>query len=299
MKIITEAGDLRGKRVLVRVDWNIADGDTYRIEASMPTIKFLQDSGAIVTLATHGDVEAVRQFVPEGCTLLPNLRENPGEESNSEEFAKSLAEQADIYVNEAFSVSHREHASIVGVPKLLPSFAGIRFGEEVSELSKAFNPPHPFLLILGGAKIETKLPLVEKFSKIADNIFIGGAMALKANELGLAENYGVMFPTGDLGALDANDETLRNLRAKIYEARFIVWNGPLGKYESGYTKYTVELAQALALAEAKVVIGGGDTLAVTKDLNIYDKFAFVSTAGGAMLDFLANGTLPGILALGK
>ncbi|MBX4206569.1 phosphoglycerate kinase, partial [Candidatus Parcubacteria bacterium] len=211
--------------------------------------------------------------------------------------AKELAQGSDIYVNEAFSVSHREHASIVNVPKFLPSYAGLRFAEEFERLSKAFNPPHPFLLLLGGAKIETKLPLVEKFSKIADTIFVGGAMAVKANELGLQENYGVMFPTGDLAALDANDETLRRLKAKIMEAKFIVWNGPLGKYEAGYAKYTNELAEAVAGAEAETIIGGGDTLAAIQNLNILEKFSFVSTAGGAMLEFLAEGTLPGIKAL--
>jgi phosphoglycerate kinase len=300
MRSITEAGDLKGKRVLVRVDWNISEGDTFRIEASLPTINYLLEAGALVTLATHGNTAGLEAYVPAGAILLPNLRENPGEEANSEEFAKELAAQADIFVNEAFSVSHREHASVVGVPKFLPSYAGFRFMEEFEHLSKAFHPAHPFLLLLGGAKIDTKLPLVEKFSKIADTIFVGGAMAVKANEMGLQENYGVMFPTGDLAALDANEETLRLLRAKIIEAKFVVWNGPLGKHESGYTKYTNELAQALADAaqEGKeVIVGGGDTLAAIQSLHILDKFSFVSTAGGAMLDFLATGTLPGIEAL--
>lgn len=305
MRTIKEASDLNGKRVLVRVDWNVIKAgkvnDEFRIEASMPTLNFLKEAGAKVLLATHleeGTIEPLLPYVPEGMTLLPNLRENLGEKENSEEFAKELASEADIYVNEAFSVSHREHASIVGVPKLLPSYAGLRFATELAELSQLFNPDHPFLLILGGAKIETKLPVVQKFSKIADTIFIGGAMALKANELGLAENYGVLFPTGDLAALDANDQTLRRLKAKIIEARVIVWNGPLGKYEAGYTKYTNELALAIAEAPAKTVIGGGDTLAAIKELNLLKKFDFVSTAGGAMLEFLANGTLPGIEALG-
>lgn len=298
MRSITEAGDIRGKRVLVRVDWN--GNVSFRVEASLATLTYLQERGAEIFIATHveeGSIEPLRAHVPARMTLLPNLRDNPGEKGNSEEFARALASQADIYVNDAFSVSHREHASIVGVPKFLPSYAGLRFAQEVAELSKAFNPPHPFLLLLGGAKIETKLPLVEKFSKIADTIFVGGAMAVKAAELGLQENYGVLFPTGDLAALDANEETLRILRAKILEARFIVWNGPLGKYEAGYTKYTNELAQALAAAPGEVIVGGGDTLASIQSLHILDKFAYVSTAGGAMLDFLATGTLPGIRAL--
>lgn len=305
MKSIEEAGDLSGKRAFVRVDWNVPmkEGqvlDTFRIESSMPTIALLKERGAEVIIATHlekGEMSALEQFVPAGAKLLPNLRENPGEEANSMEFAKELAAQADIYVNEAFSVSHREHASIVSLPKLLPSFAGLRLTEEVKNLSKAFYPKHPFLILLGGAKIETKLPLVEKFSNLADSIFIGGAMAAKASEMKLDSDPKIFFPTGDLAALDANDETLDILKEKISKANFIIWNGPLGKYEDGYTKYTYELAQALADSNAEVVVGGGDTLVAIKALSLFDKFSFVSTGGGAMLDFLAKGTLPGIEAL--
>ncbi len=305
MRSITEAGDLNGKRVLVRVDWNVPmeEGrvvNDFRIQETLPTLNFIKEAGAHVLIATHlekGEMEVLNTYVPEGMTLLPNLRSNPGEQSNSLEFARELAGQADIYVNEAFSVSHREHASIVGVPKLLPSFAGLRLTREIAELSKAFDPIHPFLLLLGGAKIETKLPLVEKFSKIADSIFIGGAMAVKASEMKLDHNPKVFFPTGDLAALDANEETLNILKKKIEEAKFIIWNGPLGKYESGYTQYTNELAVALAESKAEVMVGGGDTLAAIEGLNLQDKYSFVSTGGGAMLDFLATGTLPGIEAL--
>lgn len=304
MKIITEAPELKGKRVLVRVDWNvIKDGkvaDSFRIKKSLPTIEFLLGAGAYVLLATHleeGNVEVLKPFVPEGAELLPNLRENPGEEANSEEFAKELASKADIFVNEAFSVSHRNHASIVSVPKLLPSYAGLRFVEEIKALSKSFYPAHPFILILGGAKIETKLPLVDKFSNIADEIFIGGAMAKTAAEMPLKDNPKISLPTGDLTALDANAETIEILKPKILEAKFIIWNGPLGQYETGHSQYTHELAKALADAPGEVVIGGGDTLAAIEELGLLDKFSFVSTGGGAMLDFLATGTLPGIEAL--
>ncbi|MSR87658.1 MAG: phosphoglycerate kinase [Candidatus Zambryskibacteria bacterium] len=305
MKSITEAQDLNGKRVLVRVDWNvpIKDGvviNSFRIKESLPTLEYLKNAGAKVIIATHlekGDVELLQQFVPEGARLLPNLRENPGEENNSEDFARELASGVDIYVNEAFSVSHRNHASIITLPKILPSYAGLRLVREVAELSKAFYPPHPFLLLLGGAKIETKLPLLERFSNIADSIFIGGAMAKSAATMPFANNPKIFFPTGDLSALDANAETLEILKAKIVEAKFIIWNGPLGQYETGYVQYTEELAMVLAEAKASVIVGGGDTLAVIQNLNILDKFSFVSTGGGAMLAFLAQGTLPGIEAL--
>lgn len=294
MKGIREAGDLSGKRVLVRVDWS--DHDSFRIDATLPTLKYLSESGAKLVVATHddkGSIDELRQFLPQDAELLPNLRESAGEEANSEEFAKELAEKADIYVNEAFSVSHREHASIVGVPRLLPSYAGLRFVEEVEELSKAFHPPHPFLLVLGGAKFETKMPLVEKFLNIADDVFIGGTMAKSVT----LKDPKISLPSGDLTALDTNEETIKNLKLKIENSKFIIWNGPLGQYETGHTKYTYELAKLIAESSAYTIVGGGDTLLAIESLNLLSKFSFVSTGGGAMLDFLAKGTLPGIKAL--
>jgi phosphoglycerate kinase len=307
MKSVIEAGDLKGKKVLVRVDWSVPmkDGqilDDFQIKASLPTLEYLKQAGAEIIVATHleslnDSIEPLKKFLPEGAVMLPNLRVSAGEEANDRAFAESLAKMADLYVNDAFAVSHREHASIVGVPKLLPSFAGLRMMAEIEALSKAFNPAHPFLLLLGGAKIENKLPLVEKFSTLADDIFIGGAMAMKAHEMGLDQNPKVFLPTGDLAALDANAETLENLKLKIGNSKFIIWNGPLGKYEEGYTKYTDELALALANSGKEVIVGGGDTLVFIQKLNLLDKFSFVSTGGGAMLAFLATGTLVGIEAL--
>ena len=208
-----------------------------------------------------------------------------------------MASRADIYVNEAFSASHRSHASIIGVPKLLPSFAGLEFLSEVENLSKTFNPPHPCLLILGGAKFETKLPLVEKFLQIADSIHIAGLNAAAASKTNISSESKVSLPLGDITALDADEANIELLRVKVSNARFIIWNGPLGKYEDGYKEGTNKLAQILAVSGKEVIVGGADTLATIKELNLYDKFTFVSTGGGAMLDFLAEGTLPGIKML--
>ena len=169
--------------------------------------------------------------------------------------------------------------------------------EEYKKLSEAFHPEHPFLFILGGAKFETKIPLVENFLNVADQIFIGGALAKPASEIALAQNPKIIFPIGDKAALDANPETIEMLRDKISQAKFVLWNGPLGKYEDGYTKGTIALAEILAESPAKVIIGGGDTENMVDELNIRDKFYFISLAGGAMLDFLANGTLPAIEVL--
>lgn len=329
MKSIKEAGKLNGKRVLVRVDWSVPmhDGriiDDYSIKASLPTLEYLVGEGAEVIVATHleskaDDIENLKRYLPTGARLLPNLRENPGEEANSEEFARELASQADIYVNDAFSVSHREHASLVGVPKLLPSFAGLRFVKEVEELSKLFYPKHPFLFILGGAKFDTKLPLLKKFTGIADHIFIGGALANNFfKELG-QDVGGSLVSEGDFGLgellksgkiilpedtivvgdkiLDVGPVSIEKLKEKVAAARMILWNGPLGSYEHGYKVSTIELAKIIAESGKQSFVGGGDTLAAIHELGIADKFSFISTGGGAMITFLATGTLPAIEAL--
>jgi len=316
LKLIEEANIKENTKVLVRTDWNLPVDETgmildaSRIEVSLKTIGYIKKKGGVPIIASHfgreGDsLEPVINFakkcypiLSEGVEFLENLRKNPGEETNDEKFAEELAGKADIYVNEAFSTSHRKHASIVGVSKLLPAFAGFRFLEEYRKLGEAFNPEHPFLLILGGVKFETKLPLVEKFLGIADDIFIGGAIAAKASQE-LSENAKIIFPIGDISALDANTETLEVLNEKIKEAKFVLWNGPLGDYEKGFLAGTVALARMLAESEARVILGGGDTLVLLK-ADIKDQISshgFISTGGGAMLDFLANGTLPGIEAL--
>mgnify|MGYP001574185704 FL=1 len=307
MKKIKDIKNLKGKRVLVRVDWNvpIENGqvlDEFRIKKSLPTLEFLKSRGAKLIIATHLEpttqsMEPIKKYLPDGAELLENLRLNHGEEANDEEFAKFLGAKADIYVNEAFSVSHRQHASIVGVPKFLPSYAGLQFEKEVQELSKSFNPPKPFFLILGGAKFETKLPLIEKLLPRADFVFIGGGMAKATVLTPLASNPKVLFCVGDIAAIDANSETIALIKEKVDISKFILWNGPLGNYENGYTEGTFALAKILAESGKEVIVGGGDTLAAIEKLKIVDKFSFVSTGGGATLDFLANGTLPGIKAL--
>jgi phosphoglycerate kinase len=318
MQSIEQSNIKEGTRVFVRVDWNVPMAesgevaDASRIEVSLKTIEYIKNKGGIPVIASHfsreGDsIEPVIEFarkkyviLAEGCEFLENLRVDKREEENDEGFAKELASKAEIYVNEAISVSHRAHASLVALPKLLPHFAGFRFLEEVSKLSEAFNPEHPFLFILGGAKFETKLPLVERFLEIADDIFIGGALAVKANEMPeIANSSKVFFPVGDIAALDANSETLAILNEKIKNAKFILWNGPLGNYEKGFIAGTNALARMLAESEARLIIGGGDTLATVSPETECDitGHGFISTAGGAMLDFLAKGTLPGIEAL--
>jgi len=339
IKSIEEAEIIEGTRVLVRVDWNlpIKDGvvlDDSRIEATVKTINYILNKGGKAIILSHlGDgADSLEVVVREAEKFFPNTQvkfvrdpwnassadgkialeylgngeiaiiENVRfwmEKENDKCFAQKLAEFGDIYVNEAFSVSHRKHTSVVRLAEFLPAFAGFNFLNEYNELSKAFEPEHPFLFILGGAKFDTKLPLVEKFLNIADDIFIGGANALPASGESFADNPKIIFPVGEIDALDANTETLEMLSEKIKEAKFIVWNGPLGNYEKGFVAGTVALARMLADSNAQLMIGGGDTLAVLK-LEVKEKLTshgFISTGGGAMLDFLANGTLPGIEAL--
>lgn len=365
--LLENIGDIRGRKILLRLDFNVplekgAVADSYRISRIFPTLSFLKERGALSLIVSHiegkgGDslrpvaeflrargpiafvetMEAARAALDSmekgGCALLENIRRFKGEKENDEMFAKTLASLADYFVNDAFSVSHRAHASIVGVPKFIPGFAGLLFEEEVKRLSKAFSPAHPFLLILGGAKFETKLPLLRAFAGVADVLYVCGALAndiykARGYETGISlvsgcaiepailENPKMRVPTdviarsasGSLekGAdavepgekiVDAGSNALSDLRALIEEAAFVLWNGPLGEYENGYDAGTKAVAQMLALCDAETIIGGGDSVAVVGKLGLLERFSFVSTGGGAMLEFLANGTLPGIEAL--
>ena len=350
--------NVKGRRVLLRVDFNVlfSDGkmeDLYRINRTLPTIDYLSRKGAKVIIISHlsagknGSLASVAKYLnsleksfPLGfikatdldliaeslkgmkdgdVAMLEDIRLHKKEERNDDNFAKELSELGDIYVNEAFSVSHRKHASIVGIPKYLPSYAGFLFEEEVKGLQSAFSPEHPFLLLFGGVKAETKLGVIDRFLNIADKIFIGGALAnnfLKAQgvDIGssvLSENIPVekyinnekiYFPADvrmkDGKIYDIGEKAIQEILSFIKEAKFILWSGPMGNIEEGdFDKGTKIIAQAIANSKAKTVIGGGDTVAVLNEMGILDKFTFVSTAGGAMLEFLASGTLPGIEAI--
>jgi len=368
LPVITDVADLRGKRVLVRTSLNVPVKDDavmndFRIRRAMATIDYLVGEGARVILIAHigrertDSLESVYQtmrrrmslswcgdFDTAGASieklengevlLLENLRSHNGEIANDEGFAKELASFADVYVNDAFAASHRAHASIVGVPKHLPSYIGLTFSREYEALVDARTPEQPSLFILGGAKFETKAPLIKKYADIYDRVFVGGALAndfFKAKEYevgtslvsenGVAEELlqkeNILLPIdvtvqnaegqtrittpdnvqGDETILDAGPETIKMLDTYIDEAKTILWNGPLGSYEKGFSEYTEALAQKIAESDAQSVVGGGDTIASIAKMNIEDDFTFLSTAGGAMLVFLEIGTLEGIEAL--
>ncbi len=362
---------LDGTRVILRADLNVPleNGvvtDDFRIKRVTQTIEYLRLHKAKVIIISHigrDPKESLRPvyeymkahssglvFVPDmlgaavtsvvdsmeegDAILLENLRRYPGEEANDMSFAKSLASLADIYINDAFSAAHREHASIVTLPKLLPCYAGLLLEDEVTHLSVALNPPKPALCIIGGAKFDTKEPLIRRLLEAYGFVFIGGALAndvFKARgfPVGISKvgdrppaddvlaHPGLIVPTDVIAAkpdkqskrklprdveddetiADIGPDSIANLVPRIMEAKFILWNGPMGRYEDGFDVATEMLAEAVSQSSARTVVGGGDTIAAIKNKGLDKKFWFLSTGGGAMLEYLLQGTLPGIEAL--
>lgn len=371
---VKDIKNLKGKRVVLRLDFNvpIKNGrivETMRIDRAIPTIEYLRKKKARIVIFSHigkdasSSLKPVAQylsksmnvgFIPDfrteeartiadnlqegGVVLFENLRLDDRETKNDPEFAKYLASFGEVYVNDAFAVSHRAHASVVGITKYLPSYAGFLIEDEIKHLSLALKPKHPFLFILGGAKFETKMPLMKKFMKIADNIFVGGVLANdffhdQGVETGksfvdkynfkltpLLKKVKIILPTdvvvknGDGkktsvknlseispvdSIVDVGPETIKNLLPILKKAKLIVWNGPLGFYEGGFDKATIALLKAITEVKATSIIGGGDTAVIVEKLGISKKLSFVSTGGGATLDYLANGKLNGIDAILK
>lgn len=252
--------------------------------------------------------------------ILENLRFYKGEEENSSEFAQALADLADLYVNEAFGSSHRNHASIVGIAKLLPHFAGFHLQKEIKILENLIdNPRRPFTFIVGGEKIETKLPLISKMHTFADYVLVGGELAdqdkilIKEQHEDITSNKALLI-VADLNSegTDVTKTSLENFLQIIARSKTIVWNGPVGvitppnqnsklktqKLDQGDEGYTsLKLAEAVISSSAYKVVGGGDTVAFLNEQGLLGKFDFVSTGGGAMLEFLSGNSLPGLMAL--
>ncbi len=274
--------DLRMRPVALKLI-ELLEAETKPLGAKLAKLEFKNEKTEIYLLS-------------ENLKLLENLRFDPREESNDPEFAKERASLGDFYVNEAFATSHREHASIVGLPKLLPHAAGFHFFKEVENLSKAIeNPKKPLVLIIGGAKPETKLPLAFEFAKKADLVLVGGTLIKKESQ----ENPpNVLFATLTNDGFDIEEESIKKFSDIIKTAGTIIWSGPMGKYEEErWSAGTKGVAQAVAECPGFKLVGGGDTIAALKKFNLLDKMDYVSTAGGAMLEYLAKGTLPGIEAL--
>lgn len=359
--VLEDLGDVSGKRVLVRTDFNVPmhgpDNareitDDFRIRAALPTIEWLTSRGAHVVCATHlgrpkGEpvakysIDPVRHRLSElapDVELLENLRFNAGEESNSPEFVAQLVRGIDLYVNDAFGAAHRSHASIVGPPRTLPSAAGRLLEREVEILgSLRDSPKRPFVAVLGGAKVSDKLGVIEALLRIVDSLIIGGGMCftflaaqgypvgdslceldqistcrkllenskpiyLPEDITGLDSNgdfasYGIRLPDGSKG-LDIGPGTAGAFTDVIMEARTVFWNGPMGMFEDPrFAAGTRTVAEAMAATKAFTVVGGGDSAAALAEFGLDDEIDHVSTGGGASLELLELGDLPGLAAL--
>ena len=229
--------------------------------------------------------------------LLENVRFYAEEESNNSEFSKKMATPFDVFVSEAFSVCHRDQSSVSGVAKVLPSFAGLWLQKEVKNLEKLRNnPEYPAVAIIGGAKIETKLPLIRKFEENYDHILVGGKIANEAIDQKIEFGEKVILPVDFAqDRFDIGSETIENFEKIISGARTIVWDGPMGKFEEKpYNTGTKKILQAIIESEAFSVMGGGESVQILEENGAMDKISFVSTGGGAMLDFLSSQSMPGL-----
>jgi phosphoglycerate kinase len=392
-RTLDDAGDIKGKRVLLRVDLNVpvengAVTDATRIERVAPTIKELSDRGARVALLAHFErpggkrvpemslapvapavadvVELPVAFVDDcigppastalaqlgegSIVLFENTRFHHGEEANDPAFASALAENGDIFVNDAFSAAHRAHASTEGIAHLLPSYAGRAMQRELEALERALgNPARPLVAIVGGAKISTKIELLSNLVRKVNALIIGGAMAntfLAARGAGIGKSLNepelqatalkildeaaelgcaILLPSDvvvaealeagarsetvtvdqvlpDMMVLDLGPQSVDMVNQWIDQAQTLVWNGPLGAFEKEpFDQATVAAARhAAARTRAGALLsvaGGGDTVAALNHAGVTDDFSYVSTAGGAFLEWLEGKPLPGVEAL--
>jgi phosphoglycerate kinase len=361
LPLLEDLGDVAGKRVLVRTDFNVPmEGpdnarvitDDFRIRAALPTINWLTSRGATVVCASHlgrpkgqtvekysmAPIRARLQELAPGVELMENLRFNAGEEANSEAFVAQLVQGFDMYVNDAFGAAHRSHASVSGPPKTLPSAAGRLLQKEVEVLGEMRNhPKRPFIAVLGGAKVSDKLGVIEALLSTVDALVIGGGMCFTflaakgmpvgssiceldqvavckrlldgskpihlpedivgLNAEGNYATFGIRLPEGAKG-LDIGPGTAAAFTDVIMDARTVFWNGPMGMFEDPrFAAGTKTVAQAVADTKAFTVVGGGDSAAALAQFGLDDEVDHVSTGGGASLEYLELGDLPGLAAL--
>lgn len=257
-------------------------------------IKFIDD-----VISEEGD-KAIRNLGNGEAALAENIRFYPEEERNDEQFAINLCHHFGVFVNDAFSVSHRAHASVAQIPRFKPSCAGLLMEREIKELTQALKPPRrPSIAIIGGAKIETKLPVIENLAKVYDAVLTGGKIAVEAKERNMKFSQNVVLPEDFThGNFDIGPKTIEKYIRAISAASFIVWNGPMGKFEEKiHRKGTDAVYDAIINTDAYKIAGGGETLEYIDSRNGTNKFNFLSSGGGAMLEFLSGKKLPGIEAL--
>lgn len=243
---------------------------------------------------------ALEKLKPKEVLLLENVRLYPGDEINDPDFARELAENFDIFINDAFSVSHRDQASVTGIAGILPSYAGIRLQEEIENLDRIKNQPEsPSVAVIGGAKIETKLPLIKMFESRYDAVLVGGKIAVEAQSAEISFSSKVILPDDYMdNKLDIGPKTIQKFCEVIGSAKTIIWNGPLGKFEEPpFDKGTRAVLGAVVKSQAFSVVGGGESVQVLEEQGMLEKISFVSTGGGAMLEYLGENELPGIEVL--
>lgn len=244
--------------------------------------------------------EVLEKLQPGEIMLLENVRFHEEEEKNDPDFAKKMAENFDVFVNDAFSVCHRDQASVTGVAKHLPSYAGLRLQKEIENLNHVLHEPEkPATAIIGGAKIETKLPMIEAFEKTYTHILVGGKIANEAIDQKMEFSSKVILPIDFAkDRLDIGEKTVQRFKEIIAQSKVIVWNGPMGKFEEPpYDKATREVLEAVVESDAFTLIGGGESVQVLEENGLMDKVSFVSTGGGAMLEYLSGNQMPGIEVL--
>jgi phosphoglycerate kinase len=334
--------DVSGKSVLVRADLNVPleDGrvaDDTRIRAALPTLELLLErEAADVAVCSHlgrpkgpdpafsmrAVEERLRELLAdERIRVLENTRFDPGETQNDGPFARELADDRDLFVNDAFGSAHRAHASTVGVARLLPAYAGLLLERELEELGKLLGEvERPFALVSGGVKVEDKLGVLRNLGGKADTVLIGGKMA---EELRQGDPFGfpVVLPTDVVAAaafepdaeirvvpydelpegwlgLDIGPETRAAFAEHIAGARTLFWNGPMGVFEwSRFSEGTRAVAEAVAASSAYSVVGGADSARALRELGLADRVSWLSTGGGAALEFLEGKELPGVAAI--
>lgn len=357
--------------------------DDTRIREALPTINYLREQEAKVVVMSHlgrpqgkvveelrlepvghrlaeliddqvltltdcvGDeVKRAVEGMEEGdVVLLENLRFYPGEKKNDKDFAGQLAELADAYVNDAFGTAHRAHASTEGVAHLIPAAAGLLLEKEIKTLSEVMtNPAKPFVAVIGGSKISTKMGVINKLLEKTDNLLLGGGLAntiikaagvevgkslaeesmlAEAKKLNGKQDSKLKIPVDAVVAEEANNMsktrianindikpeeaifdigagTIKEYVEIIGKAKTVIWNGPMGMFEqSNFANGTNSIAKAVAEGDNKSVIGGGETLEAVSKLALTDRVSFVSTGGGAMLEFMEKGDLPALKPLQK
>ncbi|MDP3973314.1 MAG: phosphoglycerate kinase [Candidatus Daviesbacteria bacterium] len=322
MQVITK-DFIKSKRVLLRVDIDVPleKGkviEDFRLKALLPTLRICLENASRVIMIGHigrpqGKVveelrvslvvdwlksQGYERVLGSGkLKVLENLRFDRREDSLDESFAKELALKGDVFVNEAFAAYHQAVSTTV-LPTLLPHAAGLHFAKEVKVLTGVRNnPKKPFVVIMGGVKVKDKLPVIEVLSKKADAVLIGGKLIHEIKEQNVILSHNVMVGKLNEDGFDISSDTTESWRNLIIGAAQIIWNGPMGKFEDPKNDQTKKVAEIVVESGAETIVGGGDIIAALNQAGLLNKISFVSVGGGAMLKFLADGTLPTIKAL--